>query len=1255
MTTAKRLGAGVAGLCALAGIHAAAFATQWPMERQNPQRTALAPGSGSLTNPAVRGRVYLGGDADALSTWMGDANQDGEIDIVMVVGGKVIMKDSHDRVLWDTVGIQAEKLFGAYDFDGNGDLELLVLGFDGLHLLDGRSGNVIWHVTDFMEGNNRAQIGGTRVADITGDGLPDIVLKAYWTSDGIVHAYSFAGGIYTDDPEANQVWEHDIEPNYDKGYFPTIGDVDDDGTPDVVSSTGTILEVFPASTGGASTFLVDLGRSIYYGRTQILNLDADPQNEIVHITSSSSKSLEIFDLVRVPDAPIVEVVWDDQDRIAVPTRAVEDLDGNGTFEIGISRYDVAAGKWEARLYQYVEFSQDPPSAMLDEVVLLENEQIVDFADITGDGKLEILTRVTTPGTPTVPAFYTIRAYAYENGATLLWELDQARWHFLRDRGEADLNPAQSTGTVARQDVDGDGDEELYVSRDADGDQKVDSLALLETSHGTVQTVAERGVDADTRMTIIGLAHDISGVGGGAEALAIDVSGRLWILGPGLETAGPGPLEVGGFYTHPAQVVDLDGDGTNELLVRKSSGLLTALQPEGTDQTGDADATLWSFDGNTSKQYTVVLDVDQDGRNEVVVRDNTDGLAPRLVLLDDTGAEIESLTLDSSPFNLLAAPFHGSSGPDVFGIQWTPEGQIELFVVDGDTWSLGWKTLAPYQDGAHADDNTAMAVDLDGDGTLDIGFGQDRYFCVASGATGDILGCANPRFYGGGAMTGPLDDGAAEDIALVSSDHVSVLDLDLNEQWSVDFEGIAGLSRQAAMADADGDGTLELYFLGDNSVYCYDNGVEAWVTSLQGGTNGEQSTSVGLNGMAMGDIDGDQVPEIVTGSTDGYLYALDGQTGDIEWAFELYYDVGRPVIGCVDDDALLDIAVPVGDGHLYLFNQATLETPGNVRDVAVQADLTLGPNLDDDVDESEVAESLGAAWDPVAGASGYLVAVVSEHATYVVDWQDVGNQTSVLITESRLLLGQQYHVLVQAYDSNHDGSPWARSDGVRIEDVSPPEVDDVHADPDPFNPDLTTTTITGNIHDLTGLAGYTVSVQDGDDVLFSHAATTSGTSRQVAVTWDGMDTDGIRVADGIYDIQITATDVAGQEASSTGTVEVTSRIPTPTPVPTPTPPAETPTPTAAFPTPTFPPTPAATPSIDETPLPGDDDTGEVEPTSPDPGGEASPTDEPDGTGSCNCRVAAQPGPNRLGLEGLFLLSPVTICVYRRRTAHRDRRR
>jgi len=115
-----------------------AAAQEWPIERQNSHRTARVSGQGEIAQPEVRARVYLGGSLDTDEIWVGVPNADGEAEIAMIVGGKVILKDSRDRVVWDTYSLQASHIFGLFDFDGDASYEYLILGSDGLHLLRGR-------------------------------------------------------------------------------------------------------------------------------------------------------------------------------------------------------------------------------------------------------------------------------------------------------------------------------------------------------------------------------------------------------------------------------------------------------------------------------------------------------------------------------------------------------------------------------------------------------------------------------------------------------------------------------------------------------------------------------------------------------------------------------------------------------------------------------------------------------------------------------------------------------------------------------------------------------------------------------------------------------------------------------------------------------------------------------------------------------------------------------------------------------------
>ena len=78
------------------------------------------------------------------------------------------------------------------------------------------------------------------------------------------------------------------------------------------------------------------------------------------------------------------------------------------------------------------------------------------------------------------------------------------------------------------------------------------------------------------------------------------------------------------------------------------------------------------------------------------------------------------------------------------------------------------------------------------------------------------------------------------------------------------------------------------------------------------TGGEVHTS-----FAAGDIDNDGDIEVVFGSDDNYIYALDGNDGELEWKFKAEDKIrSSPAIGDIDSDGVQEIVFGSDDGTLY---------------------------------------------------------------------------------------------------------------------------------------------------------------------------------------------------------------------------------------------------------------------------------------------------------------------------------------------------
>ncbi len=139
------------------------------------------------------------------------------------------------------------------------------------------------------------------------------------------------------------------------------------------------------------------------------------------------------------------------------------------------------------------------------------------------------------------------------------------------------------------------------------------------------------------------------------------------------------------------------------------------------------------------------------------------------------------------------------------------------------------------------------------------------------------------------------------------------------------------------ADLDGDGTLEVIVgSADGAVYVLDHtGAHRWHFD----TGGSISAAA-----AVGDIDGDGVPDIVVGSEDNNAYAFAAR-GILLWKHELGGDVlAAPLIVDVDGDGGNEVVLGADDGTLTVLDGLTQEVEwtftgeGRIRTAPVAADL-----------------------------------------------------------------------------------------------------------------------------------------------------------------------------------------------------------------------------------------------------------------------------------------------------------------------------
>ncbi|MEQ9076178.1 MAG: VCBS repeat-containing protein [Sandaracinaceae bacterium] len=966
----------IAALLALA----APASADWPMHRQNPSRTATAPGSSELGTPAIRWRTYLGGSVGVRELAATDVDGDGQVEILYVSGGRIVAKRPDDRLVWETRPLTLRAIHAIRDMDGDGILDVVASGTPGrIAIFRGTDGALEWRTAP---GTIGPSIGAVRLADLNGDSRLDLYVAdaACGSTDSLLDvafAFSFGGGYGSGiDDGSQRLWQLERGRRYVCGVNDVVLDVDGDGDLEIIAWASNEMYLFDAATGakidsGDAAFQggFPTGFSIPYGtnRTWVTDVDGDGAMEVVGYTNNSytpsinSRAVFVvgWDDAR-PAGTQLHVRWVTQvsditaDTHTWVDESAMDLDGDGIVEVtstftegGVATTHVRDGRdgtvrasIPGELQGIVQLSEaGPPTLLVQDGLDLNGYRFSDFSAVPPPA-------FTLPASSLLDRFDR-GAYAQQSLANVPLTVPL---------------PGSTRGLVVLEG---------------------DTLKLWDLSGSTPVMAGSYALPPN--VTAVAVASQVDASRPGPGALLVRSDGFLVVLDRTLAAINFGGAEIplpgirtGGYYSGdhglgPVPVAASFGRAAEEVVVLDSRGGLIRL--------ATADATITQPPEQVFRwqgvRFPLLTDVDGDGITDVVAVDDT-----RMHAREADGTSV----LFTTPVAMGQQNTHGDVVPIgsgasrrfVTGIFDRGDGNGSLAAVSV-AGASSWRTTPVRVAGSGFGYPTVD--DVQGDGGDDLLVNMASPLRAIDGADGTILGTTR-----GGHSNMPINvrGRAGSTTTLWAGSHTPPGGITIaqpfsgsSDVWELDYRATRHFGAVVECPDGlqlaisrFGSAQLTVARAEDGAnrrdVYAADGNL--FLSAEAAAASGAIAGLLG-NATATQDLGGGQ-PAVLFGSTDGYLYAIDPCSEPLRkiWSLSFRAPVGEAIFADTDGDGLEELVVSAADGFLYGVDTEALPAPETVLDTDPGLGLTT-----EDVDETRGA-ALGARWDAVPEAESYEYAV-----------------------------------------------------------------------------------------------------------------------------------------------------------------------------------------------------------------------------------------------------------------------------------------
>lgn len=863
--------------------------TDWPLYRHDVALTGVSPGKGRITEPEIEWEYYLGAPFISVAT---------------------VGKPAPENVA---------------DLDGDGTLETFSLHKKTIEV-SALDGHKLWSFT--VQGHPLG--GNVRVCKLFPNTKGQQIISfssRMDTGEGQGYCFSFNDGVtngqlaWTTGPLTNQ-------------YAPTliVDDVDGDGLPDIVTAPHYKVQIFNGQTGALKAEVPEAkGRN--YGMLLSRTRPDRPQKDIFVI----SDFVLHVECVRYEKDKWIHAwgnkYFEDENAprpegrekyIRVGPNPVADLDGDGKDELAYMLVDATIDdQWHliVRDCESGNIKGDLPGIWLWSI------------GSPGGGRVpEIL---YTPTREKRPSTYCDLHFARMSGSNLV---DRA---VLKNIRPLLMNASlpQSSGTIA--------DEGLLdvLKTDLDGTGKFNFFFALKNRSGAFDdklmaaSFTAQGKLSDNwkfsspghRLNLLSAStnevrvRDLTA----SELLTIDAKGKVSSKAPlGKPT---------GFATMPI-VVDVDGDGRNDIVVQNAFGEIVALK------SGPSPKTIWSVPGvamNPSPGYgwngpLCPQSADLFGvgaPNILFAAEDKNGLSS-LVCLDARGKTKWRRSFEGCPWGGLQAGVdhwtvgHFRGDPHILDVyvdlHRRSKNSGEGWLLRGDTGEVLWKrkgivakeTAMPFGGGI------ASVADINGDGIDDLVEMFYTVYGAINGSTGEPIYppayLSGPNYFGkwlaySEPTVADLTGDGKSKVYLNSRSYArggyAAVHADGRPLWGEFHNNDEGSSGLGPVGDFDADGKTDI-------AVPVLNGTLLCLNAADGSHKWSVKTPV-VGDVIAADINSDGIKELIFAGSDGKIHAVSGKDGHEVWTINAS---GQPIVADVDGDGLLEVLAVGADGTLRLIGQ-----------------------------------------------------------------------------------------------------------------------------------------------------------------------------------------------------------------------------------------------------------------------------------------------------------------------------------------------